>query len=124
MSKNKGQGPTSSAFHADAVKHISAAALKLALSDASALLPALNSLVSGGTGYLADADINSLRNVQSDLQAQVTVAAKLWADPPDQKLHLESYRLTHAVIRNLCGPPFLITLKSGNHWPRNTTDRN
>lgn len=69
---------TSSAFRADAVKHSSAAAaLKSALSDASALLPALNSLVSGGTGYLADADINSLRNVQSDLQAQVTAAAKV-----------------------------------------------
>jgi hypothetical protein len=78
---------TSSAFRADAVKHSSAtAALKSALSDASALLPALNSLVSGGTGYLADADINSLRNVQSDLQAQVTAAAKVSATTEPQSV--------------------------------------
>jgi hypothetical protein len=81
---------TSSAFHADAVKHTSAAAaLKSALSDASALLPALNSLVSGGTGYLADADINSLRNVQGDLQAQVTVAAKVSATTEPQSVPLK-----------------------------------
>ena len=44
---------------------------------------------------------------------------------PDQRLNLESYRPTQAVIRNLSGPPFLrIMLKSGNHRPRNTTDRN
>ena len=59
---------------------------KSALSDASALLPALNSLVSGGTGYLADADINSLRNVQSDLQAQVTAAAKVSATTESQSV--------------------------------------
>lgn len=71
---------TSSVFRAEVVKHTSAtAALKSALSDASALLPALNSLVSGGTGYLADADISSLRNVHSDLQAEVNGAAKVSA---------------------------------------------
>ena len=43
----------------------------------------------------------------------------------DQRLHLESYRPIQAVIRNLSGLPFLrIMLKSGNHRPRNTTDRN
>ena len=78
---------TTSAFRADVVKHTSAAAaLKSALSDASALLPALSSLVSGGTGYLADTDISSLRNVQSDLQAQVTAAAKVSATTEPQSV--------------------------------------
>ncbi len=78
---------TSSAFRAEVVKHTSAAtALESALGDASALLPALNSLVSGGTGYLADTDISSLRNVQSDLQAQVTAAAGVSATAEPQSV--------------------------------------
>ena len=90
----------SAAFRGEVVEYTSAtSAFKSALSDASALLPALNCLVSSGTGYLADADISALRSVERDLQAGVTSAGKISATT-EQQLVLPEEGTTDQLIAN------------------------
>ena len=91
---------TSAAFRREVVGHTDAtSAFKTALSDASALLPALNSLVSSGTGYLADADISALRIAESGLQAGVTSAGKI-SLTTEQQLVLPEGGNTDQLIAN------------------------
>ena len=88
------------AFRREVIEYTSAtSAFTSALSDASALLPALKSLVSSGTGYLADADISALRSVGNDLQAGVTSAGKISATTQHQPV-LSEEGTTDQLIAN------------------------
>ena len=90
----------SAAFRREVVEYTSAvSAFTSALSEASALLPALNSLVSSGAGYLADSDLSALRSVESDLQAGVTSAGKTSATTEHQPV-LPEEGTTDQLIAN------------------------